>query len=162
HAAAEDVAIAAGRSSRRCADVAAGAGPLRGVLDRSRDGARRLCIAATDGPRTKRGGVPRTQLLLGDRRSATAIPARSPCRDAGRPGQPDDPRCEAQSRGTLMPVLSSADRAAIADAFADASRLVVVSLCAAWCDTCTQFRAAFARVAQARPQTTFVWLDIED
>jgi len=59
-------------------------------------------------------------------------------------------------------VLSSADRAAIADAFADASRLVVVSLCAAWCDTCTQFRAAFARVAQARPQTTFVWLDIED
>jgi thioredoxin reductase (NADPH) len=61
-----------------------------------------------------------------------------------------------------MAVLSSADRQAIADAFADPSRLVVVSLCAAWCDTCTQFRAAYERVAQARPQATFVWLDIED
>jgi thioredoxin 1 len=61
-----------------------------------------------------------------------------------------------------MPVLSSADRAAIGDAFADPSRLVVVSLCAAWCDTCTQFRAAYERIAQARPQAAFVWLDIED
>ncbi len=61
-----------------------------------------------------------------------------------------------------MPVLSSADRAAIGDAFADPSRLVVVSLCAAWCDTCSQFRAAYERIAQARPQATFVWLDIED
>ena len=54
------------------------------------------------------------------------------------------------------------DREAILQAFADPARLVVVSLCAAWCDTCTQFRAACERLAQARPHATFVWLDIED
>jgi thioredoxin reductase (NADPH) len=53
-------------------------------------------------------------------------------------------------------------RARIAAAFADPRQVVVVSLCAAWCDTCTQFRAAFERIAQARPHATFVWLDIED
>jgi thioredoxin 1 len=61
-----------------------------------------------------------------------------------------------------MAVLSATDREAIEHAFGDPSRVVVVSLCAAWCDTCTQFRAAFERVAQARPHATFVWLDIED
>jgi thioredoxin reductase (NADPH) len=40
--------------------------------------------------------------------------------------------------------------------------LVVVCLCAAWCDTCTAFRASFERIAQARPRELFVWLDIED
>ena len=54
------------------------------------------------------------------------------------------------------------DRDAIVQAFADPARLVVVSLCAAWCDTCTQFRTAYERIAQARPDATFVWLDIED
>ena len=54
------------------------------------------------------------------------------------------------------------DRGDIADAFADPGRLVVVALCAAWCDTCTEFRAAYERLAQARPQAAFVWLDIED
>ena len=39
---------------------------------------------------------------------------------------------------------------------------VVVSLCAAWCDTCTEFRSTFERIAQARPDTLFIWLDIED
>jgi thioredoxin len=38
----------------------------------------------------------------------------------------------------------------------------VVSLCAAWCDTCTEFRATFERIAQARPDMLFIWLDIED
>ena len=63
-----------------------------------------------------------------------------------------------------MTILTSdeADRAEVARAFGDSSRLVVVSLCAAWCDTCTQFRAAYERLAQARPLATFVWLDIED
>lgn len=61
-----------------------------------------------------------------------------------------------------MPVLTAAARDAIARAFADPERVVVVALCAAWCDTCTQFRAAYERLAQARPQATFVWLDIED
>jgi len=63
-----------------------------------------------------------------------------------------------------MPILTreTADRAALAPAFDDPARVTVVSLCAAWCDTCMQFRAAFERIAAARSDTTFVWLDIED
>lgn len=38
----------------------------------------------------------------------------------------------------------------------------VVALCAGWCDTCDEFRATLERIAQARPDTLFVWLDIED
>ncbi|MEP6996641.1 MAG: thioredoxin family protein [Betaproteobacteria bacterium] len=40
--------------------------------------------------------------------------------------------------------------------------MTVVCLCAAWCDTCTEFRVVFERIAQARPAMRFVWLDIED
>jgi thioredoxin 1 len=63
-----------------------------------------------------------------------------------------------------MTVLTAAqqDRADIARAFADPARLVVVSFCAAWCDTCSEFRASYERLAQARPHVAFVWLDIED
>jgi thioredoxin reductase (NADPH) len=61
-----------------------------------------------------------------------------------------------------MNVLTAADRTRIAQAFADPERLVVASLCAAWCDTCNEFRAGYERLAQARPHVTFVWLDIED
>jgi thioredoxin reductase (NADPH) len=63
-----------------------------------------------------------------------------------------------------MPTLTCApaDRDIVANAFADASRVTVVSFCAAWCDTCTQFRAAYERIADARPHMLFVWLDIED
>jgi thioredoxin reductase (NADPH) len=62
-----------------------------------------------------------------------------------------------------MPVFTASECAApLAAGAGDARRLVVVSLCAAWCDTCTQFRAAYERIAAARPQMTFVWLDIED
>jgi thioredoxin reductase (NADPH) len=61
-------------------------------------------------------------------------------------------------------VLTTADsaRAAVAAAFADSARLVVVSLCADWCDTCKEFRDAFERIAAARLHVSFVWLDIED
>jgi thioredoxin 1 len=38
----------------------------------------------------------------------------------------------------------------------------VVALCAAWCDTCAEFRATLERIAEARPDTLFFWLDIED
>ena len=40
--------------------------------------------------------------------------------------------------------------------------VAVVALCAAWCDTCTEFRRTLDRLAQARPDIVFVWLDIED
>ena len=39
---------------------------------------------------------------------------------------------------------------------------VVVALCAAWCDTCGQFRVSFENIARTRPTMLFVWLDIED
>lgn len=57
---------------------------------------------------------------------------------------------------------AAAERESITAAFADRQRIVVVSLCAAWCDTCTEFRAGYERIAKARPHVTFVWLDIED
>lgn len=63
-----------------------------------------------------------------------------------------------------MPVLdrSPAGVAALAEAFADPRRFVVVALCAAWCDTCREFRAALERIAATRAGVTFAWLDIED
>ena len=57
---------------------------------------------------------------------------------------------------------SAADRDSLARSLTEAPQLVVVSLCAAWCDTCNEFRAALDRIASARPQCAFVWLDIED
>ena len=44
----------------------------------------------------------------------------------------------------------------------DSSRLIVVSLCAAWCETCGRFHESLQRIAQARPDVAFVWVDIED
>ena len=63
-----------------------------------------------------------------------------------------------------MTVLTTSgdDRAALARAFASDGKLVVVAFCAAWCDTCNEFRRAYERLAAPRPETTFVWLDIED
>jgi thioredoxin reductase (NADPH) len=40
--------------------------------------------------------------------------------------------------------------------------MMVVALCAAWCDTCGEFRGAFDRLAAENPNAAFVWLDIED
>lgn len=40
--------------------------------------------------------------------------------------------------------------------------LTIVALCAAWCNTCAEFRAVFETIAADRPGATFLWLDIED
>ena len=40
--------------------------------------------------------------------------------------------------------------------------LLVACLCAAWCDTCTAYRATLEAVAAARPGLRFAWIDIED
>jgi thioredoxin 1 len=61
-----------------------------------------------------------------------------------------------------MTTLTAADGPRIARAFTDPGQLVVVSLCAAWCDTCNVFRAGFEELAAGRPGVAFVWLDIED
>jgi len=47
-------------------------------------------------------------------------------------------------------------------AIARGEQLLVVCLCAAWCDTCNEFRAAIAGLARACGEIGFVWLDIED
>ncbi|MCB1977906.1 MAG: thioredoxin family protein [Burkholderiaceae bacterium] len=38
----------------------------------------------------------------------------------------------------------------------------VVCLCAAWCNTCTDYRPIFRAVAGEWPQMRFEWVDIED
>jgi thioredoxin 1 len=38
----------------------------------------------------------------------------------------------------------------------------VACLCAAWCDTCNEYRPAFAALARKNPQDAFAWIDIED
>lgn len=40
--------------------------------------------------------------------------------------------------------------------------LLVVCYCAAWCDTCTQYRADFSALAERHPQHVFIWVDIEE
>jgi len=63
-----------------------------------------------------------------------------------------------------MPVLtaSSLDRRALASRWDADGPLVVISLCAAWCHICGEFREAFERIAVERGDARFVWLDIED
>ena len=40
--------------------------------------------------------------------------------------------------------------------------LLVVCLCAAWCDTCGEFREGFENLKKTFPKGRFVWLDVED
>ena len=53
-----------------------------------------------------------------------------------------------------------ADSPRLAEAL-DSGKLLVVSLCAAWCGTCTEFRVMFERLAASRPDAAFVWLDVD-
>jgi thioredoxin reductase (NADPH) len=50
----------------------------------------------------------------------------------------------------------------LTDRWSDDSVLAVVCLCAAWCDSCNEFRTTYERIAQSRPGILFVWVDIED
>lgn len=56
---------------------------------------------------------------------------------------------------------SAEDRLALRAAM-ESRELLVIGLCAAWCDTCGEFLEAFERVALETPHGTFLWLDIED
>ena len=42
------------------------------------------------------------------------------------------------------------------------SDLTIVCYCAAWCDTCTQYRPDYEALAAQHGQHTFVWVDIEE
>jgi thioredoxin reductase (NADPH) len=61
-----------------------------------------------------------------------------------------------------MDVIGSPDGRARGSLATEPGTLLVVSMCAAWCTTCDEFRATFERLAAARPEARFVWLDIED
>ena len=57
--------------------------------------------------------------------------------------------------------LTTDNRATIAQHLDD-ERWTVACLCAAWCGTCTSYRAAFEELAARHPDKHFVWIDIED
>lgn len=42
------------------------------------------------------------------------------------------------------------------------SGLVVACYCAAWCDTCRDYRAPLGALARRLPEHVFVWVDIEE
>jgi thiol-disulfide isomerase/thioredoxin len=61
-----------------------------------------------------------------------------------------------------MPALNlDTDAAAIAQRLNQPNTALVACLCAQWCGTCRDYEAAFDQLAQAHPQTCFVWIDIE-
>src|SRR3546814_13004853 len=39
---------------------------------------------------------------------------------------------------------------------------LVACFCAAWCDTCGQYRPRLAALAEAQPQRGYAWIEIED
>src|SRR5882757_8117890 len=53
------------------------------------------------------------------------------------------------------------DREALHQALAS-REILVVGLCAAWCNTCGEFLRNFETVASDNAGATFLWLDIED
>ena len=52
--------------------------------------------------------------------------------------------------------------ASIVQAPQGASGWLVACLCAEWCGTCRDYRAAFDGVAGGHPEVAFVWVDVED
>lgn len=52
--------------------------------------------------------------------------------------------------------------AALAERLRGHDGMIVACLCAAWCDTCTQYRPSFQELAERWPQHLFVWIDIEE
>jgi thioredoxin 1 len=38
----------------------------------------------------------------------------------------------------------------------------IACFCAAWCDTCAQYRPKLEALAQSQPDRVFAWIDIED
>lgn len=59
-------------------------------------------------------------------------------------------------------VLTTSDDVAVLGRALGTRPFLVVGFCAAWCNTCGDFRDGFERVAESRSDATFVWLDIED
>lgn len=58
--------------------------------------------------------------------------------------------------------LFSPDNPELKDYLSKTDGLLVVCYCAAWCDTCTQYRPKIESLARSRPEHVFLWVDIED
>jgi len=39
---------------------------------------------------------------------------------------------------------------------------LIACFCAAWCDTCAQYRPKLAALAESQPERVYAWVDIED
>src|SRR5690606_11047359 len=62
-----------------------------------------------------------------------------------------------------MPIFDTQhDLASLQARLKDNDDLLVVCYCAAWCDTCTQYRRDFAELAEKHPAHVFIWVDIEE
>jgi len=74
-----------------------------------------------------------------------------------------EPKSGGRSKMRLMHslTLQNDNRAQLAQALSG-DRWIVACLCAAWCGTCTGYRATFEQIAARRPDQVFVWIDIED
>lgn len=57
---------------------------------------------------------------------------------------------------------SQIDSSALQARLAGFEGLTIVCYCAAWCDTCTQYRPGFEALADQYAQHVFVWVDIEE
>ena len=55
-----------------------------------------------------------------------------------------------------------ADREVLAQRVAAGPHTVVVALCAQWCTTCREFRAALEHLGVGASRRVVVWVDIED
>ncbi|MFJ1301079.1 thioredoxin family protein [Pseudomonadota bacterium AL_CKDN230030165-1A_HGKHYDSX7] len=54
------------------------------------------------------------------------------------------------------------DTQALRAALARPDSRLVACFCAAWCDTCTQYRPKLEALAAQFPGNTYAWIDIED
>lgn len=54
------------------------------------------------------------------------------------------------------------DSAALPGRLASHGGLVIVCYCAAWCDTCRDYRPGFEALAARVPESLFIWVDIEE
>lgn len=62
-----------------------------------------------------------------------------------------------------MPVFNPhVDRHALIQRLDTHPGLLIACYCAAWCDTCTQYRPPFEALAERLTDCTFIWIDIEE
>lgn len=52
--------------------------------------------------------------------------------------------------------------AGLATLLSSNDKLLVVCYCAAWCDTCNEYRPKLVALSEKHPDAVYVWVDIED